>query len=357
MYNYYTGIANGINYMNKRVRLVDIAEKVGVSKGAVAAVLNGKNTLRIGRETSEKILAAAKALNYEPNLTARMLAGKESMVIGALIDSYAPPLVYRILRELEKSAVQAGYRVMIGHAHDNMEHFFECYQNFVKHGIDGVVCFGHEYPGQQDKVKKFFADKKNIIFLNAPCFEPASYLDLGIETGIYAAMEHLVGLGRRRIGIMTSTNRNSSTMKREKGFRAGIAAYGADENSCSIKAVENPLDHEVLRRQTADYLDTEVIPRHLDAVIARNDVFALELIRQAILRGMKVPGDLAVVGLDNDVFSESCYPSLTTIDQKPAEVGQVAFEMLLECMKGSSGGTIVRKIETELIIRESTGNK
>ncbi len=342
---------------NQKTRLIDIAEKVGVSKGAVAAVLNGKNSLRIGRETSAKILAVAKELHYEPNITARLLAGKESMVIGALIDSFAPPIIYQMLRELEGAAAQAGYRVMIGHAHDNIEHFFDCYKNFINHGIDGVICFGHEYPGQQDKVRKFFADKKNIVFLGAPCFEPASYLNIEIQEGVRQAVAHLIGLGYRRIGIMTPSSRNSSVMKREDGFRTAMVEHGLECPPHYIRGFNNPVDHAQLQSQMRDYLENDVRRYRLEAVIAENDIFAAQLIREVRCCGMRVPEDLAVVGHDNEPFSQCCFPSLTTIDQKPAEVGRMAFEMLLECMKKKSSGPVVRKIKTELIIRESTCHK
>lgn len=339
---------------NPKTRLIDIAEKVGVSKGAVAAVLNGRNALRIGRETSAKILATAKELNYEPNITARLLAGKESMVIGALIDSCAPAIIYQMLKELEEAAAQAGYRVMIGHAHDNIEHFFDCYKNFINHGIDGVICFGHEYPGQQNKVRKFFADKRNIVFLGPPCFEPASYLYIEIQEGIRQAVGHLAGLGYRRIGIMTPSSRNSSVLKREEGFRTAMTEYGLECPPYYIRGFDNPADHGQLQDQMRDYLENDVRRHRLEAVIARNDISAAQLIREAMCHGMKVPEDLAVVGHDNEPFSQCCFPSLTTIDQKPAEVGRTAFEMLQECMKRKSPGPVIRKIKTELVIREST---
>lgn len=146
--------------------MIDIAERVGVSKGAVASVLSnvGKNVIRVSEAKRAEILRVAREMNYVPNITARALAGKSGMKIGVLIDSHAPRCTYRILWSIEETAVKAGYRLMIGQAHDDPQSLFDCYDNFMRHGIDGVICLAHEYSGHEEEVRSYFQDKKNLVF-------------------------------------------------------------------------------------------------------------------------------------------------------------------------------------------------
>ncbi len=102
-------------------------------------------------------------------------------------------------------------------------------------------------------------------------------------------------------------------------------------------------------------MDNEVLPKRLDAVIAVNDIYAAHLLRELLSRGLKMPREIAVVGHDNDDFTEFSYPPLTTIDQKPQTVGTAAFNMLLGLLKQPGKAIKEQTIETELIIRKSTG--
>lgn len=322
-------------------RMIDIAEQVGVSKGAVASVLSnvGKNVIRVSEAKRAEILRVAREMNYVPNITARALAGKSGMKIGVLIDSHAPRCTYRILWSIEETAVKAGYRLMIGQAHDDPQSLFDCYDNFMRHGIDGVICLAHEYSGHEEEVRACFQDKKNLVFHDPTEWE-APCVKIDRETGMMQAMRHLQETGRQRIGLWLPRNSNCYS------YRQRIAGYRKSNLG------EEFLCHGLPLRCCID----EIRDKKLDAVIASNDSEAAQLARELMRRGIRVPEDVALIGHDNDDFSEFYYPSLSTIDQNDEAAGRKFFELLMEQLKGNaSPGNYT--FHTKLIIRESSSRK
>ena len=322
-----------------KTRMIDIAERVGVSKGAVACVLNGtgKNTIRVSESKRTEILRAAREMNYVPNMVARSLAGKSSMKIGALIDSHAPLCNYRTLWTLEEAAAAGGYRLMIGPAHNDPQSLFDCCENFIRHGLDGVICMAHEYPGREHEVRDYFADKRNLVFLDPPGWD-APHLRIDREAGMMQAVRHLQETGRRRIGLW---------------LRDSLDCFSYRQR---LNAFRRCCDGEMLVSRDLDlpaYLDV-IREQRLDAVIAANDVLAARLLRELLLQGIRVPDDIALIGHDNDNFSAFSYPSITTIDQQDEQAGRQLFELLMKQFRGEKADAPAPVLESRLIIRESS---
>ena len=323
-----------------KTRIIDIARRVGVSKSAAACVLNssGQSVIRVSAAKRAEILRVAREMNYMPNITARALAGKSSMKLGALIDSCAPHCIYRLLWAFEAEAVRDGYQLMIGQAHDSPESLFQCYDNFMRHGIEGVVCLAHEYPGSEDTVRSCFQERRNLVYLDPPSW-PAPYVEIDRGAGSVEAVRHLQATGRKKIALWLINDSPSrlwfSSRQRLLGYRAA-------------------LDGEEFLRfgGTAGEYAEEVIAHRLDAVIAANDMTAAHLARELLKRGVRIPDDVALIGHDNDDFSRFYYPSLTTIDQHGEAVGAKLFSLLMAQLRDEPGENAV--IPASLIVRESS---
>ena len=160
------------------------------------------------------------------------------------------------------------------------------------------------------------------------------------ETGMMQAMRHLQETGRKRIGLWLSRNSNCYS------YRQRIAGYRKSNLG------EEFLCHGLPLRCCID----EIRDKKLDAVIASNDSEAAQLARELMRRGIRIPEDVALIGHDNDDFSEFYYPSLSTIDQNDEAAGRKFFELLMEQLKGNaSPGNYT--FHTKLIIRESSSRK
>ncbi len=123
------------------VRLIDIAERAGVSLETVSAVLSGRgNSIRFSKEKAEKIRAIAREMNYIPNFSAKMLSGQSSHTLGVLIDSGDVAVRYEQLAAIDQAAERRGYRLLIAEAHANAEKLLLNHRTLLQYGVDGVIC-------------------------------------------------------------------------------------------------------------------------------------------------------------------------------------------------------------------------
>lgn len=124
------------------VRLKDVAERAGVSLGAASVVLSGGRTksIRVSAEKRERILAAAREMNYIPNFSAQMLCGFSSHTLGVLIDSEDAFVRFRQLAAIEREADRRGYRLLIAETHENPDKQLRNCRTLFQYGVDAVIC-------------------------------------------------------------------------------------------------------------------------------------------------------------------------------------------------------------------------
>ncbi len=334
----------------QNVTLSDVAREVGVSRALAGKVLGScAGNIRVSEETARLIRAAAERLHYQPNLSARVLSGQKSGLIGVLVDAQPPQVVFRTLAWIDQYAVRHGYRLLIGEAHNSIDSLYRHYSNFTQYNVDGVICLAHDYPGQEEKLQELFRNAGNIVFIEKPVLENASF----VEIDRAAALEELVTLlleTRKRIGIILENPSYRSVRQREEGFCRALKKAGISET---------PLIYFLPTRRTApdrlmlQTVEEFVLPERLDAVIAPNDLAASHLMRTLQRRGFRIPEEIAVAGYDNDPFAESLYPSLTTIEDNNELIGRYAVELLLEQLKTQNPVLKNMRVTPRIIRRES----
>jgi LacI family transcriptional regulator len=167
--------------------------------------------------------------------------------------------------------------------------------------------------------------------------------------GAMTAVEHLLGLGHRRIGFVAGRRDLQSAMVREAGYRRALADAGVrvDENL----VVDGAYDPEVTHEVVGELLATRRPPT---AVFAANDVSALATVDVAESLGLQVPEDVSVVGFDNIPESALSTPPLTTVEQPIREMGYRAVELLIRLIRGETPERTHVTLDTRLVIRGST---
>ena len=339
---------------NNKVRLVDIAREVNVSAALVSKVLNGNSgNIRVSPEKAEMIRKTARKMNYTPNINARALAGQSTKVIGILIDSKAPTVSFRLLAEIEHEATLHGYRTLIGEAHDSVENLYETYQHLRKHGVDGVICISHDYPGENEKLEEYFRDCGPIVFLGQPEIRNHSHIILEIDSGIRDAVRYLRESGRKRIAMLADRNMEDHSI--QDRIRDFLSVYPQGQDML-IPFLYSPGDALTMRKDVRQIIKNFIIPRKIDALLAANDISALILLGELNASGLNVPGDIALIGHDNEFFSECCPIPLTTIDENNAVRASCAVNMLLDTIREFPKTCITHKItvKPELVIRQTT---
>jgi DNA-binding LacI/PurR family transcriptional regulator len=337
--------------LKTRARLIDVAARAKVSRAAVARVLlgTGAGRIRVGKEKATLIKKLAEEMNFQPDNSAQMLAGKSSKIIGVLIDSYAPQTRFKTLPVVEEILAKDGFRLIIGQTHDNYENFKSYIADFTSRRVDAIICFAHEYPNFD--ISKDFDSFKNVVFIGRPKLGNASFVGVDVKKGIQKLVKHLYEANRKRIGYFVLNSNSQANTQRIQGYQQGLKdqAVEFDESlifNCSYEPDKEDYFHAI------DHL---VKQQHVDAIIANNDVWAVKLIKYLKQCDIKVPQDVAVTGFDNIDIAEISDPELTTIDPKSEEQGKIIAEMVLKMINNKNKNISQQVIiEPELVIREST---
>ncbi|MGH7213774.1 MAG: LacI family DNA-binding transcriptional regulator, partial [Tepidisphaeraceae bacterium] len=193
-----------------RPRLVDIAAKAGVSPPVVSTVLRGdgadlaastSGNIRVAPETAERIRRIAREMNYRPNVTAQLLRGRKSDVIGVLIGVGSPALNFERLAAIEQAAYQRGYRLMVGQFRGDSDRIARYVQDFLDRHVEALICFHNPLPEHDDRVVELLEQIPGLVFQTQSLVEGACRVDVDRAAGATDAVKYLASKGRRRIGL------------------------------------------------------------------------------------------------------------------------------------------------------------
>lgn len=309
-----------------RVTIKEVAAEAGVSYQAVSAVLGRCSYARASEETRKKIYEAAEKLGYVPNISARILQGRSSGMIGVLIDPLASQITFNILFELEKAASRRNCRLLIFEAHDNPARLQEACREMQQYSVDGVIALAHTYPGI-GSVLDDFDDSLAVV----PVLDilPGKYHAVVNDTaaGIAAAARHLVDSGYRNVVLLTSGNFDyPSSRQRVEGFREVLP-----ENPIFFLRAADETEQmaEELKR-----IVPEIIAHKADAIVCYNDLTAAAVIRELRANNLQVPEDVGVTGFDDSSFCTVLDPPLTSVAPDFAAMADNVFKLLEQRIAG-----------------------
>ena len=328
------------------VRLIDIAQRAGVSQGTVSAVLSGRGrNIRVSKEKAEKIRSIAREMNYIPNFSAKMLSGQSSHTLGVLIDSEDVAVRFEQLAAIDRAAERHGYRLLIAEAHANAEKQLLNYRTLLQYGVDGVICHANS-------VHESLRYEKNVVLYGAEEFEgiPSVYYD--IEAGYREALDHFRQEGRVRPALaFFGATCHDSIRARYRAFRNLEPEFSGGLHVMEKKGDTAAMD---LRSAVEQLTSQQILPRKIDAVILQNDLLALALLFELQRRGIQVPEDVSIVGQDNAAFCCCTRPALSTIDSNLDGLGNAVMELMLERLEHPERPIRSIGVPTWLVQRETT---
>ena len=327
---------------SSRVTIRDVAARAGVSVATVSKVINQR--YGVAAETNARVLAVIEELGYEASLVAQSLRNHRTNVIGILVADLEP-----FSTELLKGAADAirgtGFELVVysagGRTSDHVGWERRYLSRLSGTLIDGAVLVTPTVTNVQYDAPIVAVD---------PHTGPSDLVTIDSDNlrGGRLATEHLLGLGHRRIAMLTGRPDLQSAQLREQGFRDAMAAAGVvvDEKLLAIGAY----DPEIAVNTARELLGR---PDRPTAVFAANDLSAIATIEAATQLDLRVPDDLSVVGFDNVPESALCVPPLTTVDQPIRRMGQRAVELLVGLIRGEQPESFHVTLETNLIVRQS----
>lgn len=337
----------------KQATSQDVANLAGVSRTTVSFVLNNVPGMKISEETRQRVLEAAQQLNYYPVSAARTLASGKTHRIGLVLceqrdhliaDAFLPAF----LRGVSDLAYQEGYRVVFQSAEDKTGETAYVGLLREKH-VDGLIISA---PRSDDpQLPRLYAEGYPLVLHGHLPVCALPFVDIDNVGGAYKAVNHLIGLGHRRVGLITNAPLSyTAAQDRLTGYRQ------------ALQEAELPFDDELIRygefspesgRRAMKSLLT--LPSPPSAVFVASDVVALGAMAAAREGGTRIPQDVALVGFDDIFLAAYVSPPLTTVRLPAYGLGWAAGDILIRLINEDEAVERQMLLESELVIRQSCG--
>lgn len=327
----------------------DIAKAAGVSPAVVSRVVNRDKTLRIGKETRERVQRAIEELDYAPNAAARSLRSASSGLVAIVVHDVTNPVYGEILRGAQQTAGDLGKAIIVSdgsHLDDRASRLLELIGG---NGLDGLIL---QAGGVNSDLVLARAGRQSVptVLLQAALDTNAHLVCLPDEKATQIATNYLLSLGHTRIGCLATGKGMTFTHHREAGWRGALRRAGQSVDARSI--VYGQPSIEAGKNSVGHLLDANP---ELTALVCFNVVAAIGALQAAQAHGLRVPEDLSIVAIHEIELADHLSVPLTTVAMPLFEMGAKAVELVSEKTAVTGGITTIDTRDPELIIRSSTG--
>jgi len=331
--------------------IYDVARRAGVTAATVSNVVRGKGS--VGAQTRVRVERAIADLDYRPNLVARGLAHRRSSTLALLLPNIANPFYPEIALEVERIAGEQGYHLLLCNTRDDAVRGRAHLDSLSGRRVDGVLVMAGGV--RLCDVRAVAARGLPVVLCNwvevehDPLFPG---VDVDFRHGGELAARHLLDLGHRRVAVVVQetaagTHSPSHTCRLD-GFRAALAAGAVALRDDEVCFGDGTLE--------SGYRAAQALiarPGRPTALFVTNDIMALGATEAALDAGLRVPGDLSVIGFDDIALGAHVRPTLTTIAIPKQELATKAMGILLRCIEGDAMPTRLTLLP-HLVERRST---
>ncbi len=339
--------------------MIDVARLADVSVGTVSAVVNDKGAVRPRLRT--RVLEAMESLDYHPNQIARSLKLRHTHIIGMVVPDVANPFFTSVIRGVEIEGGRRGYSVILCDANNDAEIERRQLSILFSHRVDGVLISSSNYHAAEDRLTR---RRFPIVFFDRT---PFGFRGDAVLTdnlmACYRAVRYLIGLGHRRIAIISAgvdysmlaggpLPATGPRAARIEGYRKAMQEAGLP-----IPAPYFQQGDFTLAGGYKCGLELLQLADPPTAVFSCNNLMTLGLMRAITERQVACPGQISVLGFDDFDWSASFNPPLTTVAQQSLEMGRKAMEVLVQRVESpvpeDEQGQVIT-LEAELRVRGST---
>ena len=334
------------------VSIQDIAEAAGVSHSTVSRAL--RDTGLISREVRQRIQQLAQEMGYTPNAVAQSLKERRTNTVGLVITSISDPFLGRVVRGLEDVARAANVSVFLSISDNDPDREMEIIETFQRRRVDGVISSTSQLHGPY--LERLVELSIPTVMINQQAegdVEHIHFVDCNDYAGAQQMVEHLLGLGHRRIGYLGVGSRSASNQRRLKGFCDSLATSGVHPEEGWIKAPQSPYLSHADDVHIGQTMLPALLAAGVTAVFCYNDMVAVGALMACRDLAIRVPEQMSVVGYDDVEIAAYMTPPLTTIHQPKLRLGEMAMQMLLDLLDGCPVQNQV--LPAELVVRKSSG--
>lgn len=337
-----------------RVTIKDVARAAGVGVVSVSRALNDQPG--VSDATRRRIQDAADRLGYRANRHARFLKLSSSRTIALMMKGIDNPFFQQMLETMETAARERDYWlsvVKVPHFADEVD---EAIKLVREDAVAGLIFLGGNFTHDAAVLGRLRVPfvLSTVSILES---EPGSYSSVSVDDLAEAkrAVDHLIGLGHRRIALLgVDVNDVSVGLLRSRGYWAALAGADTDTTGTPLGAIdlhgESPYRFDYGYQRTMTLLAEQP---DVTAIFAVADVIAIGALKAALDWGLRVPEDLSIVGFDGITVSQYVHPSLTTIVQPAQQIAELTCQILFDSIDG--GPPRQELLPGELLIGGSTG--
>ncbi|TVY03933.1 LacI family DNA-binding transcriptional regulator [Paenibacillus cremeus] len=309
---------------NRQITIVDIAEAAGVSIATVSNVLNRRN-VPMSEDTIRKVEEAAERLGYRRNVMAANLSRRKSYELGMLVPSFSG-YYGRFAEEMQRKAHTYGYHLSVFSAAGFDPEIEQRHLDvLLQRRVDGLFC--HGLAMTTEATRRIVGDGTPLVLFNGwgwPSDLAAGAVNLDFAGGCIEAVQHLYDYGCRRLYYVGKARAHATDQQRRIGFEEGVRRLAEPVTAELISG-----DGAVGLEQLLDQQLLQVEPGKPTGILAFDDFDAFTVMSAVMKRGLRVPEDVQLVGINNDPISQVCYPTLTTVAIPYHEQAQLAMRLML----------------------------
>ncbi len=326
--------------------LRDVARLAGVSHQTVSRVINGSDDVL--PETRATVEAAIEQLGYRPNAIARSMARGQTHTLACISPNLTDYTFASVIEGAEVEARQHDYFMLSSSATDPKA-FQALVDELVGHRrVDGLIVIN---PYSDDRFLHL-PENFPVVFVGARSHEKEiCSVSLDDEKVAYEATRHLISLGHTDIALITGPMEEDCSQDRAEGYRRALQEAGIPYDESRVLGGDWSASSG--QRALLSFVEQGRVPT---AVFAQNDRMALGVLRAARDVNLKVPSQLAVIGVDDMPLSSYFDPPLTTMRQDMPLIGQEATRMLLELIQKKTPAVRELKLSAQLVVRNSTSD-
>jgi DNA-binding LacI/PurR family transcriptional regulator len=337
----------------------DVARDAGVSVSTVSHLLNGR-TNRMRADTRLRIEASIARLQFRPSRVARHLKTGQTSLIGLLVPSIVNPSYGALARAVDQAAqTPHGYRMILGSTHRDPEQENGFLEDLLSHGARGVIVMASSTadPAFAALVQRGLVAVSYDSRRTPGDAGQMDHVAMDNQAAGRMATDHLVAHGHERIVFLTAPGATVSRRDKIEGFRQACQTAGIAHASCVMEGIGQSChgDSELAemgRRLAARVMQCAVRPT---AAVAINDMLAIGFMAGLRERGVAVPGDMSVVGMDDLFLASLAVPALTSIQPPVSEMSRVMVDRIMCRLYAPDLACVATLYPPKLVQRASVG--
>lgn len=311
----------------------DVAKKAGVGIATVSRYINSKGY--VSKSVGEKIQLAIDELNYTPNGLARAIFTKSSNMIGLIIPSLANPFYPELAIGIENRAKELGYRIILSNTEFLKQSELDIIDSMCRHRVDGIIV------ANASCVKEYINCGIPVVSLEKQISPDIIHLSSDYYKGGRIVADYVLEKKFKKVLHIKGPDNIESAANRFLGFKDRLSKFNI---SVDI--------HEGMYGE-----DVEGIAEKLKAyefVFVWNDDLAISVLNECYYGGVNIPKDIEIIGYDDIFYSRKTIPTLTTVGQSIAAMGEKAVDLLSEQIQNKAPIEKEYLFDVKLIHRNST---